>query len=181
MYNQGFRLYVMHSTSWGTCDPWPNTQSQLKMALDAGLKIAVYTRDPRCWQGGINAAGPYVNDLQFFALDVETDPGVPVTRDMIDGVTAMGVRPVVYSGWGMWPGVMGAGNTDFSDVPLWDTDTKKIPRYSTWQADLLSPAPVQYGGWNTSTTMRKIIQQAFNVTIGGVVVDLNSVDARFLK
>ncbi|QCO98765.1 hypothetical protein FCN77_14980 [Arthrobacter sp. 24S4-2] len=56
-YNAGFRLYIMHSTAWGTCDPWYRTQTQLKMALNAGLMIAVYTRDPRCWQGGISRPG----------------------------------------------------------------------------------------------------------------------------
>jgi hypothetical protein len=181
MYNQGFRLYAMHSTQWGTCTPWANTPGQLKMALDAGLKIAVYTRDPNCWQGGINAAGPYISQLQFFAIDVETDPGFRVTQAMVDGVTAMGVRPMIYSGSGMWSGVMGGNVTTFANVPLWDTDTSKPPTLSTWVANVLSPTPVQYGGWNTSTTMRKISQQAFNVTDNGVVIDLNSVDASFLK
>ena len=25
----------------------------------------------------------------------------------------MGVRPMIYSGYGMWPGIMGANNTTF--------------------------------------------------------------------
>jgi hypothetical protein len=177
-YDAGIRLYVMHSTAWGTCDPWYRTQAQLKMALDAGLKIAVYTRDASCWQGGINAAGPYAPQLQFFALDVE--PGSsPVTREMVDGVRSMGVRPVIYSGSGMWPGLM-SNSTAFSDVPLWDTNTSNL-NYSTWTADYLAPAPVQYGGWNTSATMRIGIQQKFEHSLNGVPVDLNSFNASFLK
>lgn len=176
-YNAGFRLYVMHSTAWGTCDPWYRTQTQLKMALDAGLKIAVYTRDPRCWQGGITAAGPYQAQLQFFALDVETG-GVAVTRAMVDGVKGMGVRPVIYSGSGMWPQIMN-NSSAFADVPLWDTNAGSV-NYSTWTADYLTPAPVTYGGWNTATNMRIGVQQKFNQTLNGVVVDLDSFDATFL-
>jgi hypothetical protein len=177
-YDAGIRLYVMHSTAWGTCEPWYRTQPQLKMALDAGLKIAVYTRDASCWQGGISAAGPYAAQLQFFALDVE--PGSPpVTRDMVEGVRSMGVRPVIYSGSGMWPDLMG-NSTAFADVPLWDTNTSNL-NYSTWTADYLAPAPVQYGGWNTAATMRIGIQQKFEHSLNGVPVDLNSFDAAFLK
>ena len=177
-YDAGVRLYVMHSTVWGTCDPWSRTQAQLKMALDAGLKIAVYTRDASCWKGGIDAAGPYASQLQFFALDVE--PGSPVvTRAMVDGVRSMGVRPVIYSGSGMWPQLM-SNSTAFSDVPLWDTNTSNL-NYSTWTADYLAPSPVQYGGWNTAGTMRIGIQQKFEHSLDGVPVDLNSFSASFLK
>jgi hypothetical protein len=181
MAKRGFRLYILHSTKWGTCTPWPNTPAQIKMALDAGLAVAVYTRDPRCWRSGIRAARPYVDQLQFFALDVETDPGVRVTRAMVDGVRKLGVRPVIYSGWGMWANVMGRGSSSFSDVPLWDTDTSSPPDISNWSPDLSSPTPVAYGGWNTRVTMRKGVQQAFEVKVDGVAVDLNSFDASFLR
>jgi hypothetical protein len=177
-YAAGFRLYIMHSTAWGTCTPWYNTQPQLGMALAAGLKIAVYTRDPNCWQGGISAAGPYQSQLQFFALDVETG-GPVVTRDMVDGVKAMGVRPVIYTGSGMWP-QMTDNSTAFSDVPLWDTNARNI-NYKRWIADYLSPTPVPYGGWNTPTNMRVGVQQKFNQSLNGIVVDLDSFDATFLQ
>lgn len=177
-YAEGFRLYVMHSTVWGTCTPWQQTQAQLKMALDAGLKIAVYTRDASCWEAGIKAAGPYMSQLQFFALDVE--PGSsPVTRAMVDGVRGLGVRPVIYSGSGMWPGLMN-NSTAFSDVPLWDANASNI-NYASWTANYLAPAPVQYGGWNTTGTMRVGIQQKFEHTLNGINVDLNSFSASFLK
>jgi hypothetical protein len=177
-YAEGFRLYVMHSTAWGTCTPWQRTQAQLKMALDAGLKIAVYTRDASCWENGIKAAGPYMSQLQFFALDIEPG-GSLVTRAMVDGVRSLGVRPVIYSGSGMWPGLMG-NSTAFADVPLWDTDTSDL-NYATWTADYLAPKPVQYGGWNTAGTMRVGIQQKFAHTLNGINVDLNSFNASFLK
>jgi hypothetical protein len=181
MVRRGFGLYIMHSTWWGTCNPWPYTVPQLKMALDAGLKIAVYTRDPRCWRQGIEATGPYARQLQFFALDIETDPGIQVTQEMVDGVASIGVRPVIYSGSGMWPGIMGPNATSFSNVPLWDTDTSTPPSPDAWAPSLFSPAPVPYGGWNTQSTMRKGIQQAFEVPIDGVHVDLSSFDSSFLQ
>jgi len=180
VYRDGFRLYVMHSTAWGTCTPWDYTQPQLKMALDAGLKIAVYTRDPNCWQAGIAAAGPYQDQLQFFALDIETEPGIAVTRAMVDGVAATGVRPVIYTGSGMWPTVQGATADHFADIPLWDAATTHLD-YSNWQANYQTPKPVSYNGWNQPKTMRIGAQQQLEYTLRGINVDLNSFDATFLK
>lgn len=150
------------------------------MALDGGLKVGIYTRDPRCWQGGITAVGAYKNQLQFFAIDVETDPGAPVTRDMVNGIAAMGVRPIIYSGYGMWPGIMGGNNQSFRDVPLWDTNVTGRVTLSNWVPSLNTPTPVAYGGWNTATNPRIAIQQAFEINLNGVNVDLNTFDANFL-
>jgi hypothetical protein len=150
------------------------------MALDAGLKIAVYTRDPRCWQGGITAAGPYVRQLQFFALDVETDPGIPVTHTMVDGVKSLGVRPVIYTGSGMWPTIM-KGSTAFSGVPLWDTDVRPGFSVSRWTPSVLAPALTVYGGWNTAANPRVLVQQAFEVVVNGVSVNVTSVAGSFLS
>ena len=180
MYKRGFRLYVMHSTAWGSCLPWSQTQAQLGAALSVGLKIAVYTRDPRCFEGGIQAAGPYLSHLQFFALDVETDPGIAVTRAMVNGITALGVRPVIYTGSGMWSEVQGGNTASFADVPLWDTAVSGNVDLSTWTPNLAAPAPVAYGGWNTPANPRVMVQQAFNVSVNGVAVDLDSVSAAFL-
>lgn len=177
-YEQGFELYIFHSTAWGTCQTWSQTYSQAKMALDAGLKIASYTRNPECYKEGIEALGPLQNKLQFFALDIETDPGIPVTRTMVDGIRALGVRPVIYTGSGMWPTIM-SGSEEFSDVALWDTDTSTFP-YNEWRIDFMHPAPVVYGGWNTIDTIRVGIQQQFEYKLSGILVDLNSFDKSFL-
>jgi hypothetical protein len=179
-YADGVRLYVMHSVKWGTCEPWARTEPQLAMALKAGMKIAVYTRNPACWENGILAAGPYRDQLQFFAIDVETDPGVPATTAMVSGVRAMGVRPVIYSGSAMWPNVMGKHAGDFSGVPLWDGDARP-DAHGKWVGDVLSPSPVPYGGWNTFWNMRIGVQQAFEYSLHGVAVDLNSFDDSFLR
>lgn len=181
MRARGFGLYVLHSTSWGTCKPWPRARVQAAMALKAGLRIAAYTRDPRCWRTGITALGPYASQLQFFALDIETDPGVPVTRTMVDGVRALGVRPVIYTGSGMWPQVM-RGSTAFSDVPLWDTKAVYGKKLKSWKPSMKRPAASPYGGWNTRAGTARIgIQQRFEVKVKGVRVDLNSFSAAFLR
>ena len=180
VYDAGFRLYIMHATAWGTCNPWEHTVPQLKMALDAGLKIAIYTRDPRCWQGGIEAVGAYRDQLQFFALDIEKDPGISVTRSMVDGVKTMGVRPIIYTRQGVWSDLQNGTDNDFKDVPLWDADTTKFA-YSDWKANYVSPQPVAYGGWNTQDNMRIGVQQQFEYNLFGVYVDLNSFDAKFLQ
>jgi hypothetical protein len=179
MYQAGFRLYVLHTTQWGTCQPWPEAERQIGLALAAGLKVAAYTRDPRCWQGGIAAAGAYASELQFFALDIETDPGVPLTRAMVDGVKSLGVRPVIYSGWGMWSGIMGS-SVAFADVPLWDADTS-VPYDSAKAPALEGPKPVAYGGWNQQGTSRVMVQQAFEVEKFGVPVNITSVATSFLR
>jgi len=176
-YAEGFRLYILAVTDWGTCTPSARTQPQLQMALDAGLKVAAYTRNPACWQAGIAATGPYSARLQFFALDIETG-SPPLTREMITGVQGLGVRPVVYSGAAMWPPLMG-DTTGFSDVALWDTATGPLD-YASWTADVLAPEPVPYGGWNAPGNLRIGVQQEFERTLNGVRVDLNSFDAAFL-
>ena len=141
--------------------------------------IAAYTRNPNWWSNGIKACAPYVDKLQFFCLDIETDPGVRVTAAMVQGVTALGVRPVIYSGYGMWPEVMGGNVTSFSAVPLWDTNVIG-PVSLSFAPDIGSPPPVQYGGWNTAANPRVGIQQGFDVSLNGVVVDVSSFSLAFL-
>jgi hypothetical protein len=179
-YKDGFRLYILHATEWGTCNPWPRAQTQLQMALDAGLKIGIYTRDPNCWSAGIRATGPLKDKLQFFALDIETEPGIAVTRAMVDGIKQLGVRPIIYSGSGMWADVQGSSTADFSDLPLWDASPSDFD-VSRWQANTLQPTPVAYGGWNVNGHMRVGVQQQFEYKLNGVAVDLNSFDASFLR
>src|SRR5690606_30532603 len=61
-----------------------------------------------------------------------------------------GLRPVIYTGRGMWHDVMGSGAGGFSDVPLHDFagDIQGWP-------ESIDEAPIfQYGGWNTPATMR---------------------------
>jgi hypothetical protein len=165
-YAAGYRLMVLSSNIWGRNVPWAGAPGQLGLALDAGLKIAAYTRNPNWWRVGIEACAPYIGQLQFFCLDIEIDPGIPVTRTMVDGVRAMGVRPVIYSGSGMWPKIM-SNDTSFADLPLWD-------------AAHGSPGPVPYGGWNTPDNMRVGVQQTEGAYFNGVEINISSFSAGFL-
>lgn len=181
-YTEGYRLYVLHSTEWPpSTAPWWRTEMQLGWAVAAGLKIGAYVRDPRNWDAGITACGPYASQLQFFAIDIETDPGIAATRAMVDGIKARGVRPVMYSGSGMWPTIMGAAQNDFPDVPLWDTNADPAVDPTTWTPDITSPTPFAYGGWNTTGNPRVMVQQKFSATVGGVSIDLNTVQNSFLR
>jgi hypothetical protein len=179
-YAAGFRLYILNTVEWGTCTPWNLAQPQIQAAIAAGLKVAAYTRNPDCWQNGILATGPYQSQLQFFALDIETDPGVPATLAMVSGIKSMGVRPVIYSGSNMWAGLEGSLSKSFSNLPLWDTNASVFP-YSSWQANYEEPKPIPFGGWNTAANMRIGIQQQIEYDLNGVKVDLNSFNADFLK
>ena len=175
-YADGFRLYAYPPLSWGTQNARSDAQQLFRYALDAGLKVGIYTRNPNWWRAGILACGSYVNKLQFFAIDVETDPGVPATQAMVDGIRNMGVRPIIYSGYGMWPGIMGQNNSAFSSLALWDTNaggaTSMNPK--TYTPDFKKPTPVPYGGWNTSGNMRVGIQQTFETVYNNKRIDIDS-------
>lgn len=177
-YADGLRLYVANVTDWGTCNPSAQSQLQIKAALAAGLKVAAYTRNPSCWENGIKAVGDYKDKLQFFALDVELS-GKPVTREMVNGIKAQGIRPIIYTSAVTWSDVQGASANDFTDLPLWDISTASI-NYSDWKADYTSPKPVIHSGWNTPGNMRVGVQQQFDYLLNGVSINLNSFDATFI-
>lgn len=179
-YSAGFRLYILNTVRWGTCDPWPLAQTQIQAALAAGLKVAAYTRNPNCWENGILATGPYQKQLQFFAIDVETDPGVAATKSMVDGIKAMGVRPIIYTNYLMWPHIQQNTANSFSKLPLWDAQNSQFP-YSNWQANYLSPTPITFNYWNTTDNTRIAVQQQIEYPLNGINVDLDSFDATFLQ
>lgn len=178
-YAAGYRLYIPNTTVWGQNAPWPRAAPQLKLALDAGLMVAAYARNPSWWSTAIQACSPYVDKLQFFCLDVETQPGVRVTQAMVDGVRTLGVRPLIYTGSGMWSSVMGGDTAEFASVPLWDRQLKGavLPDFAP---DVNSPPRRPYGGWNTATNPRVGVQQGIDTILNGVAVDVSSFSSAFL-
>jgi len=179
-HNDGIGLFILDGVSWGTCTPWPQAQSEFKMALAAGMKIGMYTRNPNCWAQGLQSAGSYVSQLQFFAIDEETasdglPASAPVTQAMVTGIQAKGVRPIIYTSSDMWPSLK---NSNWSNLPLWDENAGNS---ATLTANYLSPTPQVYAGWNTPTTMRIGVQQSFNYKLDGIETDLSSFSASFLK
>lgn len=186
---EGIQMFVTAGTPWSVAgtetlnEPRMVIREQFDRALKAGMKIALYTRDPRHWAAGLDAAGDYISQLQFFALDVESDPGIPVTQAMLDGVAARGVRPIIYGGRWTWDGIQGATKDSFSRYPLWDTNEDSTLDYNVWKnnPDFLAGPPSPYGGWNVDGNYRVGSQQKFDVTIDGVLTDLNSFDQAFLR
>jgi hypothetical protein len=182
VYQAGYRLYIASTTNvdrTGQDTPWAQAAAQLKLALDAGLMVAAYSRNPTLWASAIHACSPYQDKLQFFCLDIETDPGVPVTQAMVQGVTNLGVRPLIYTGSNIWGQVMGGNVTTFSNLPLWDINATENMR-ANFTPDVNSPPPVEYAGWNTPTNPRVGVQQGVDTNLSGVTVDVSSFNSAFL-
>ena len=181
-YADGFRLYVYPPLAWGKSTARSDAQSLFSAALAAGLKVGLYNRDPTYWSQAIKAVGSYAAHAQFFAIDIETDPGLKATQAMVDGITKLGVRPIIYSGYGMYPQIMGSTNTTFAKLPLWDTNAGGANSLNpkTYTPNILSPKPVAYNGWNATNNMRIGVQQTFETVYNGLNVDLNSFAADFL-
>lgn len=158
-YNLGYRLFIMGGTNGPTLNtPRANLETYLGWALDAGLKIGIYTRDPAWYQTGLDACGIHKRDLLFFAFDVELDPGTPVLRSWVDDCAAQGVQPIIYAGRGTWPTIQGATANNFTDIPLWDAEANRIGDMGIWAPNLGAPLPVVFNGWNTASNFRVGIQ-----------------------
>lgn len=178
---EGF-ITTAHTFWGGNPQPWWATTTLLERALAAGMWIGAYGRPVNYWKQALDNIAPSVRQhLKFFALDVEQEPGgrYPVTRAMVDGVRSYGVRPVIYTGWGMWGDVMGP-DSSFSDVPLWDFagDRSGWPE-SLWEAPIRA-----YGGWNGSDATLRIGQQLrmqTPVAFEGVYVDDDSFSVGFIS
>ena len=200
MAGDGFKVYLFDSVSWNSecangscsqpatsCTIWPNAQQQIQYAINAGMTVGVYNRNPECWHSGLTGLGSELKNVKFYVLDIETDPGIAPTTAMVNGVKALGVTPIIYSGAGMWPGITG-NSTAFSNLPLQDTNVTGSVTYANWKPSLLTPTPQSYGGWNvlnnTSptgyTNLRVAIQQSFGTTLFGQSVDLDSFSAAWI-
>lgn len=166
---EGYELYIPHALNWGTRDPWPELARQFDAALAAGMGIAAYVRPVEYWQAGLDACRDYRTRLRFWTLDVE-DAGHPITRDMVSGVQSLGVRPVIYTGWGMWGYVMG-GSTEFRDVSLWDYSGP----VEGWPASI--GGPNGFGGW----TSRVGQQLRWDVQRDGIGIDDDVFDRAWLE
>lgn len=166
-YASGVRLYIVDGISWGSnCVVWNRVQPQFKLALAAGLKIGLYSRNPQCWAQAIKGAGSYASQLQFFALDVEgagdgLPASKPITQAMINSIQALGIKPIIYSYQDAWQSVM--KNANFASVPLWNSDQTSHPG--------------TFGGWAVNTA----VQYKFDANLNGVDVDLSYFNTNFLK
>jgi len=188
----GYRVYTLDSIAWDSecatvasnpcvprqaCTIWSPATAQIQEALNAGLEVAVYNRNPQCWRAGLTGLGSYLADVRFYVLDIETDPGVAPTAAMVSGIAALGIQPVIYSFQSAWDSITG-DSTAFSALPLWDsevnTDVEANGAPPAGYPALAEPSP--YGGW----TMAVAEQQTFNTVVDGVSIDDDSFSASWL-
>lgn len=180
-YDEGFRLYVVNATTGADCKPWDATESQLKAAMDAKLKVAVSINDASCWGKALKATGKYKKDIQFLALSVNTTTKVKLTRGMVDGVKKAGVRPVISTNSSDWAKVQGKSNQSFADVALWDTSTQGNFNYREWQPSVSSSGGVSYGGWDNQGANKVGLRVKPGYVFNGSKVTLSAFLDKFLS
>jgi hypothetical protein len=182
--SEGYDGFVttLHTYWDSTPQPWLGSHLALERALTAGMWVAAYGRPVSRWQEALTHL-PYDlrTRLKFFALDIEMEPGgvQPVMRqEYADGVASMGVRPIIYTGWGMWGEVMGPGNTQFSHLPLWDFSGDRLD----WPATIVEEQIVKFGGWNSDTTTRVgwQVQMQTAAMLNGVNIDRDVFSRSFI-
>ena len=146
--NEGYHgfLTTAHTFWGGVPQTWSGTQECLDKALTAGLKVGAYGRPVECWSAALDNCGSYIDNLDFFQLDVEhEEDGLPhpVTVAMVNGVQARGVRPLIYTSSGMWADIMGS-STAFRWWGLWERIA-----YAGWPAYMENVVPTNpgFGGW----------------------------------
>jgi hypothetical protein len=200
----GFRLFLTDPVVYGSqcsngscdapvdqCTVDPAAVAQIQDAFRAGIDYAVYTRNVNCLTRAIKALPRTLQEhLSFAVLDIEAGPGVPLTQALVNGVTALGQTPVVYSLQHGWQTVMN-GSTAFSTLPLQngqvpDFGAQFPAAYPAW-FPALAGMPHPYGGWSGFDA--KIEQQQCCTdlrgpagTVGGSSdqVDLDSVNSACL-
>jgi len=154
----------------------PKALAQARDAAAEGLKVAAYVWPPNAVMDNtvvtyLWAIQDVADGLAFVALDVES--GAPVSREHIDRLRALELRPVIYSSPGEWSKVM--RNTDaFKDVAYWEANYIRrfrdvLGRWNgQWPTEADRPwTPATRGGWTDSP-----VWQFFGST-GPGNVDLN--------
>ena len=200
----GFKLFITDPIEWssecsdGNCTDPVNTctidaaaVAQIQDAYDAGIDYAVYTRNVNCLTAAIEGLSSTLQaHLSFAVLDIEPDPSVQLTTSLVNGVTALGQTPVVYSYQAGWDAVMGS-STAFSTLPLQDG---VVPNWGA-QFPAAYPAgfpsvvamPYAFGGWSGYDA--QVEQQQCCTDIQGTAgtidnssdqIDLDSVNAAWL-
>jgi len=200
----GFKLFLTDPVVWssecsdGSCDAPVNTctvdpaaVAQIQDAYRQGIDYAVYTRNVNCLTRAIRSLPRILQaHLSFAVLDIEPGPGVPLTAALVNGVTALGQTPVVYSVSQGWQTVMG-GSAAFRTLPLFDAQVPDFdaPFPAAYPAGFpaLVAMPHSYGGWSGFDARIEQQQCCTNLsgpagTVGGSAdqVDLDSVSASWL-
>ena len=195
----GFRLFITDPVDWSsecsdanctkpvsTCTIDPAAVAQIQDASNAGLDYAVYTRNPNCLTAAIKGLSSTLQaHLSFAVIDIETDPSVPPSQALVDGVTALGQTPVFYSYQGAWQSLTG-NSAAYDSYPLLDGEVPDwnaaFPAAYPPGFPTLVPMPNPYGGWSGPADIE---QQQCCTDIAGIndpshQVDLDAVNASWL-
>lgn len=195
----GFRVFITDPIYWSsecsddnctrpvnTCTTDPAAVAQIQDAMNAGLDYAIYTRNPNCLTAAIRGLGTSLEQhLSFAVLDIETDPSVPPSTALVNGVKALGVTPVFYSYQGAWDSITG-NTTAYASYALQDAEVPDwnaaFPAAYPSGFPKLVTMPYPYGGWSGYADIE---QQQCCTDIAGIrnssdQVDLDAVNAAWL-
>ncbi|MEX1023353.1 MAG: hypothetical protein WD058_09425 [Dehalococcoidia bacterium] len=173
---------TLHTHWGGEARPWLAAHVALERALGAGMWTAAYGRPVSRWREALSHVPRDLRErLRFFGLDVGVEPRGrhEMRHEYVDGVTGeFGVRPVIYTGWGMWGDVMGYDNAEFAHVPLWEYADDRFD----WPDAVIDGDAVPFGGWNVDGNPRVgwQVQMQRPTLLGGVPVARNVFSRAFI-
>lgn len=204
--SDGFKLFITDPINWGSecsdgncslpepqsgtnaCTVNAGAVTQIQDAYNAGVKYAIYTRNPYClkaaWSG---LSSTLQTNLAFIVIDVEQQPDVAATDAQytyITGPTSSGdlhKAAALYSDGGDWVGVM---NSNTTSNTLWSSDTLDIGEVPNWGATYPATYPTgfptlttlgtnAFGGW-ASTAYGTIEQQQCCTDVQGSAGTINN-------
>ena len=199
--DSGFKLFITDPISWssecsdGNCDAPVNTctidaaaVAQIQDAYNVGMDYAVYTRNPNCLTAAITGLDSALQaHLSFAVLDIETGPSVALTPALVNGVTALGQTPVIYSYQGAWESIM-SNTTAYDQYALQDGEVANwnLPFPAPYPAGFpeIGNMPNPYGGWSGTAPEIEQVQanaEVGNVDTAGDGVDIDTVNASWLS
>lgn len=187
---EGYKLYVTDDVMWDSemSGDWacaahcpanhalpgsgavldPQAVAQIKEALKAGLKFAIYNRNVLAWHTGITGLGSSLDaQMAFYVLDIEAQPGVAPTRAIVSGVRQTGITPVLYT-WASAYHAIAGNSTEFDNLPLW------MSPLIDWNANAATPPDypsltyaAPFNGWTNASVVGE--QQTWNYVNGYLV------------
>jgi hypothetical protein len=185
----GYQLMVIDPDTWssefpdGKADD-PGSASQCELAADsrqlidnavyAGMRVAIYNRNPNCWRQSLDSLGRLEKlGTPVYVWDVETQPGLVPTQADVATVTKMGYDNAVYT----WDGAVPANLTEFHTLPLFVTE---VANWDTPDAGPAADFPATtsiapFDGWTAAQ-----MEQDSTGQLSGIRVDFDSVNAAWL-
>lgn len=178
---EGYKLYLTDDVMWDSeMSPAkhalpasgavldPQAVAQIKEALKAGLKFAIYNRNVLAWHTGITGLGSALDaQMAFYVLDIEAQPGVAPTQAIVSGVRQTGITPVLYTWASAYHDIAG-NSTEFDNLPLW------MSPLIDWNGSAATPPDypsltyaAPFNGWTSASVVGE--QQTWNYVNGYLV------------